>query len=202
MQGRGRDAAGIGGREISRKLIHVLTSLSAAVLIARLPTEASRILFPAAFLVALAVEAARRKSTAIANLFTRAFGGMLRVRERHGITGATTLAAGFALAVLTTPPTFAMAGVLGAGIGDAAAALVGRKFGHHRFNSGKSLEGTLACLTSTFVVLWAVGLTPVSAIACAIGVAVVELLPLPADDNLFLPLTGALLAWGAAVRPL
>lgn len=200
MRATEREAAGIGGREASRKLVHVLASVSAALLLSRLPVEASRIVFPAAFFVAVAIELLRHRNATIAELFDRAFGGMLRAQERRGITGATTLAAGFALAVLATPPPFAMAGVLGAGLGDAAAALVGRKYGYHRLLRGKSLEGSLACLATTFAAIWALGITPGAAMTCAIVVAVVELLPTPGDDNLFLPVIAALLAWGAAVR--
>ena len=76
--------------------------------------------------------------------------------------------------------------------GDAAAALVGIQFGKHRIFHGKSLEGSLAF----FLVSLAVGLfffSPLPALVGAFLATLVELIPLPYNDNLWIPLVSALL---------
>lgn len=189
--------AAVDGRESSRKALHIAASLAAAGIAWQLPTAASRGLFAGAVLIALAVELVRHLSPA-ARFFDRAFGPMLRTRESRGLTGATTLAIGFAIAALLPRP-FGGAGILAAGLGDAAGALVGRRFGRRRTRSGKSLEGSLACFAAAFVAAWASpGLGPGPAIVVALVTTLLEALPLPSDDNLILPPASAAAAWLAA----
>jgi len=88
-------------------------------------------------------------------------------------------------------------------IGDVLAGFVGESYGRHKIFK-KSLEGSLACLVSCLVVALVMsGLLPVLrlpvAIAGAVIATIVELLPIPVDDNLTVPLISAgvmaLLAW-------
>ncbi|MCK4301338.1 MAG: phosphatidate cytidylyltransferase, partial [candidate division Zixibacteria bacterium] len=72
------------------------------------------------------------------------------------------------------------------------AALIGRKFGRHRFWN-KSLEGSLACLAGTLVVAalapeiaWPIAVTG------AVVATVVEALPLGVDDNVTVPILSGL----------
>jgi len=80
-------------------------------------------------------------------------------------------------------------------IGDLMAAVIGEKFGRRRVFS-KSLEGSLACLASCLVIgmvmTWVspAVVLPV-AIVGAVSAAIVELLPIPLDDNLTIPLFSA-----------
>jgi len=74
--------------------------------------------------------------------------------------------------------------------GDAAAALVGVQFGRHKLR-GKSLEGSAAF----FVVSLIVGgffLDPLTAVVAAVFVTFVEALPLPYNDNFWVPVLSAL----------
>jgi len=80
-------------------------------------------------------------------------------------------------------------------IGDLMAAVIGEKFGRRRlFN--KSLEGSLACLASCLLI--GMVMTRVSpaivlpvAIVGAVTATIGELLPIPLDDNLTIPLFSA-----------
>lgn len=196
---RGGIRPGPGRIEVARKAIHVVASIAAAVVALALPPAVAPWIFVGTFFVAVAVEEARRRSAGIGRAFQRAFGGLLRPSEVRGTTGATALAAGFAIAALLLPPPFAAVGILVGGIGDAAAALAGQRWGRHRLRSGKSLEGAVACFAACIPAAWAVpgiGLAPAVVVA-AIGAAL-ELVPLPFDDNLWLaPATGAI-AWAVA----
>jgi dolichol kinase len=189
----------IGGRETARKLVHAGASLAAAAVATFAPGALGRGAFAAALLVALAIEAARRFSPSIARAFDSAVGTMLRHRERRGITGATTLATGFAATALLAPAPFAAAGILAAGLGDAAAALVGRHFGRLRLPGGKSLEGAIACFATALLVSWPFpGIPLAAAVLGACATAIVEIIPLPVDDNLVLPIASAGALWAGA----
>ena len=80
-------------------------------------------------------------------------------------------------------------------IGDLMAAVIGEKFGRRRVFS-KSLEGSLACLASCLLIgllMTRIGPTitlPVAIIGAVLA-TIVELLPIPIDDNLTIPLLSA-----------
>lgn len=79
--------------------------------------------------------------------------------------------------------------------GDTFAALVGRRWGRHRFR-GKSLEGSLAFLASALVVVFVAEVTLVFpfwiGITGAVVATLVEAIPDFIDDNLSVPLTSGL----------
>lgn len=187
-------------REVARKLVHVVASVAAAAVVLITPPDLTPWLFLGTVLLAITIEELRRHSPSVGVAFDRAFGGMLRPREVDGITGATTLAAGFTIAVLLLPPIFAAAGIVASGIGDAAAALVGRRWGRRRIlSSHKSVEGALACFAATVPALWILpGIGFAAAVVTALATAVFELLPLPFDDNIWLAPAAGLVALAAA----
>ena len=93
----------------------------------------------------------------------------------------------------------AVAAMLFNGLGDAAAALVGKRWGRHRTSWGKSWEGFAAGLVTDLAVAGAVCLVapsvPFAAAAFgALVAATVEFAPLPVDDNVRVTLVG-----GAAI---
>lgn len=186
-------------KEAARKVIHVGTATVAAVLVWILPPVPARILFAVVAALALGIDLARLRFPGFQRTFERALAPMLRGHESTRITGATTLAIGFAAIVLLFPREVAIAGIAFAGYADAAGALVGRAFGIHRYASGKSLEGTIAFMVVAFLVAWPLpSLGIVAAIAVAILLGALESAPLPIDDNLLVPVAGALLTWLAS----
>ncbi|MDF1546130.1 MAG: phosphatidate cytidylyltransferase, partial [bacterium] len=73
-------------------------------------------------------------------------------------------------------------------VGDTFAALIGRRFGRHRFGR-KSIEGSLGCLAGTLIVA---GLTPnlpfwIAAFGAVIA-TITEALSTRIDDNVTVPL--------------
>jgi dolichol kinase len=78
-------------------------------------------------------------------------------------------------------------------VGDTLAALIGRKYGRHRFFNGKSWEGSAACFAGTLVVaVFTPGLGWPVALIGAVVAAVVEALPLGTDDNVTVPILSGL----------
>ncbi len=195
----GGDRPRPGRAELARKTIHILASVAAAAIALEAPAQVVPWLFLGTFLVAVATEQARRRSAAIGRAFERAFGGMLRPKEHRGTTGATTLAAGFAITTLLLPAPYAAIGIAIGGVADAAAAVVGQFYGRHRFRSGKSLEGALACLLTAFAIAWAMpGIGVAPAVVIAIIIAGLELIPVPFDDNLWLAPAAGIVALAAS----
>jgi dolichol kinase len=162
----------------------------------RLPHPAGATVLAGAAFLALSVELARRRSPGFARRFERAVGSMLRDREAHRLTGATTLALGYTVAATAFPGWPAVAAILLTGAADPAGALVGRRFGRARWPGGKSLEGSAAFFAVALLVLLAVpGIGVVAAAAVALVVTVAEAPTLSLDDNFYLPVIAA-----AAVR--
>lgn len=113
--------------------------------------------------------------------------------------GATMMTTASALCVLLFPATVAAAALLMQMIGDAAAALVGRRYGRTRYpGSPKSAEGSAAffaaALASATPLLWWPAadpggrLTPLVLVAGALAATVTEAVRLPLNDNLRVPL--------------
>jgi dolichol kinase len=190
--------------EATRKSVHLLLSLVAAAVVWLLPPVEAATILSAATLLALAVEVARRISRPAKAFFDRRLGHLLRPGESGRLTGATTLALGYTTAVVAFPGVPALTGILVAGVADAVAAVVGKRFGRHRYPGGKSVEGSLGFLLVVLPLsLLLPGLPAVAAVLLAIGLTGLEALTLPVDDNLYLPLAtaaavqGAVLATGA-----
>lgn len=183
----------IGAREeAARKAIHVLASLGAAAVVLWLPPIHAAIALAAATTVALTVELARRSSRGVGRVFHRRLGWLLREGEETRLTGATTLAIGYTIPAVLFPGLPTVAAILVAGVADAVAAVVGKRFGRVRYPGGKSVEGSLAFLAVVFLVMlgfrelaWA------PALAAAAALTLVEAPTLRVDDNLYLPLAAA-----------
>lgn len=178
--------------EALRKTVHVLLSLVAAAVVWWLPPLHAAILLAAATGVALSIELARRTSGRFGAAFHRYLGPLLRSRETRRLTGATTLSLGYTLPAVLFPGVPTLAGILVAGVADAAAAVVGKTVGRVRYPGGKSVEGSAAFLAVVLpLALVAPGLSWAVAVALALVLTALEALTLPVDDNLYLPLATA-----------
>ncbi|HEY4659812.1 MAG TPA: hypothetical protein VIH11_09910, partial [Gemmatimonadaceae bacterium] len=150
-------------------------------------------------LLALAVESARRASPHIGAGFERAFGTLLRERERAAVTGATWLLAACFAAVLALPREAAVAALWCAAAGDPAATLVGRATAALRGAAApltKTPAGSAACFITSLAGTWALAPFPLTAAALiALLATLVERLPLSLDDNLRVPAAAGVTAW-------
>lgn len=179
--------------ELIRKVIHTTATLAAACTLLADPFQLGRAALTAGTAIAIAVEVARRRSRRTERIFMGLFGRMLREDEEDRLTGATTLAIGTLAAAYTAPPAIAAAGVIMAGIGDAAGAVAGRTLGRTRMPNGKSLEGAIACLLAASLAATPFqGVTLGMAATAAIVIATLEAANARIDDNLFLPFVATL----------
>jgi dolichol kinase len=186
------------GRELGRKGFH-MASVALPAFAWFAPRPVAMAVLGALAVVAVAVDHARLRYRVPRYYFLRATRTLLRRHERHGFAGATWMAVAYALAFAIFPRPVAVAGMLYNGLGDAAAALVGKRFGRHRTAWGKSWEGFAAGLAVSLTVGLAIPGIPVAgAVLGALAAATLEFLPLPVDDNLRVTLGGALGCWAGA----
>lgn len=175
--------------ELARKTIH-LSSLSIPLLLFWLPQETGRQIILIAALVMLAIDVVRLQVARVRTVFYFLFGRILREHERFNLLGSTyvLLAALICDYAFVKPVAVTSLGFLV--VGDTMAALVGRRWGRIRILD-KSLEGTLACLVSCLAIGYLYpgdDLRPLAIWAGAITATLFELLPIPLDDNMRIPL--------------
>ena len=138
------------------------------------------------------VEAVRLRLPGINSLLVSRFALLLKDTESRKVTGATYFILSALAVFLLFDKPIAVAALLFLSLGDPAAALVGRRAPGIRF-FGKSPIGTLA------MVLVALGIAGVLSAAGvgdrhwglyvgAVTAGMTELLPLPVDDNVTIPL--------------
>ena len=182
-------------QEVGRKLLHLATGVLPAT-IAWAPSPWSWRGPLLAFCAVLALDIARLWHPGLRRWAARRIGGALRPGEHRGFISVHYLTGAAALLSLSLPPALAATAIAHLVFGDAAAALVGQRWGRHRLGR-KSLEGSLACLIACVLVGWILlPERPVAFLASALVATVIEVLPLPVDDNWSVPLaSGAILAW-------
>jgi dolichol kinase len=148
--------------------------------------------------LAVVLDELRLRVPAVRSAFEKVLGGFARSHETHHHLGLTWFLVSCTLCTLLFETSIAVAALLFVVVGDAAAAVVGRGWGRHRIGA-KSLEGSLACLTSCVAVgWWLIEVWPVLLVGAAVA-AVVELLPIPVDDNLRVPLAAATAMWATGL---
>jgi dolichol kinase len=189
--------------EARRKAIHLsFIVLPLELLLELLPWPRGRGQFRVVFLVltasAIAIDVLRIHERRVRTFFRLFFGEMIREHERMSLLGSTYLLLAALLSIELFPQPVAATAIGFTVIGDAFGALVGRAWGRHKvFN--KSLEGGLGCLVACLAwaafVVSAGGVSAPVAIAGAVVATVVEMLPIPLDDNL-----GITLAAGYTMR--
>lgn len=139
----------------------------------------------------------------LARLATTLISRALRGGEVAGLIASFLFLVGiFLVAVFLYPirPEYALGPVVLLTFADPTAALVGKKFGKHKWtiNPEKSLEGSLGMFLVGFLVLIILGFVPgykigiAMAIVVALCVTIVESLPLRIGDNIIIPLVAGM----------
>lgn len=190
--------------EVVRKLIH-LCSLSIPVIYYFVPRVDAIIILSILTFAAVVIDLSRYFNPSVAKIFYRWFGFMLRRHEvdakKKNLNGATYVFLSALLCVIIFPKVFFITAFSILIISDTLAALIGRKFGKHRFLA-KSLEGTLAFFISASIVVfftpkisWSPTEYFIGIFAAAVG-AIIENISFGfADDNLSIPLSIGLTMW-------
>jgi len=189
--------------ELVRKSIH-LVSLSIPTVYYFISKELALSILVPITLLFLVVDIARYFSPPVARWFYHWFRWLLRRHEQdHSsmrLSGATNvlLSAVFCVAVFPKIITVSAFAILI--ISDITSALIGRRYGRHRFLA-KSLEGTLSFFVTAVLVILAApkvegvpGEYLIGTVAAAVG-AVVEASSIRLDDNISVPIGVGATLW-------
>lgn len=190
--------------EVVRKGIH-LSSLNIPVIYYFIDRDLALMLLIPVTAAFIAVDLLRYYHEPTARLFYKVFRFMLRKHEQDGnskrLNGASNVLIAATVCVVLFPKLVVLTAFTILIISDTFAALIGRKFGRHRF-LGKSVEGSLAFFLFGLAV---VAVTPkvtyalpeylIGALAATVG-TVAEAFPWKIDDNLSIPLSVGAVMWG------
>ncbi|MCH8326492.1 MAG: dolichol kinase [Bacteroidetes bacterium] len=190
--------------EVVRKLIH-LCSLSIPIVYYFISKHNALIILSVLTFVFFTIDILRYFSPALAKIFYSIFGFLLRKHEKDNnkknLNGATYVLLSATICVFLFPKIFFLTAFGVLIISDSMAALVGRKFGKHKFLR-KSLEGTLAFFISAImVVLLSPKITGenyeylIGFLAVGTGAIVENISYGWIDDNLSVPVTIGFIMW-------
>ena len=178
--------------EVRRKLIHLtFIVLPLALLYPVLPWPRGRRQFSALFVAlvgtAMAIDLLRLHAPRVRQFFKSFLGGIIREHEQFNLLGSTYLLLAALLAIEIFPQPVAAAALGFTVLGDACAAMAGRAWGRTKLFP-TTLEGALAglaaCLAWGAFLAGAGHLSWATVVCGALAASLIELLPIPLDDNL------------------
>lgn len=154
-------------------------------------------------LLAIAADLIRTCSDSFDALIRWVFGPLMRPEELPEtgtvrFNGATCVLVGAALMALLFPLRVAVPILAMTMLADAAAALVGRRMGRHRWGSlSATVEGSTAFVATGLAIMASFSAIPFGpAAAGVLGGAIAEALPLPVNDNIRVPIVAAFVVAG------
>ena len=176
---------------LGRKLYHLLGGLGLLSLYFIFGRNNSFIVYGVLAGVVLLIEVARLSMPAVNHFIYAHFGSFIRKNEEHTMTGTVPYILGISLSLFAFATPVAVAAVCFLAFGDVAATTVGERFGRTKIGK-KSLEGTAAFTAVAVAIglalhLAGLHLTPGVIVVGAVVAAGAELLPLPVNDNLVIP---------------
>ncbi|HLP17321.1 MAG TPA: SEC59/DGK1/VTE5 family protein [Bacteroidota bacterium] len=203
--------------EVVRKGIHAC-SLSIPIIYYFIPRELALMILAPLTIFFLVIDLARYYHKPTAEIFYKIFKWMLRSHEldekSKRLNGATNVLIAATLCVLILPKMIFITAFTILIVSDSLAALVGRRWGRHKFFT-KSFEGSLAFFLSAVAVVLVASMLKyhpadetgfragigfngyniwIGIAAAAVG-TVVEALPVKVDDNLSIPFSIGAVMW-------
>ncbi len=182
--------------EAPRKAVH-LAAIAIPLGLLYVPLIPARRTLMVLAAVLLVVDLAKIRQPRLRSWFVHFFGAALRRHERTDITGSTYLVMSALLCTYLFELKTAVAALVFLIVGDTMAAIVGKAFGRTRL-FGKTLEGFgagwISSTLAAVAIVPEIGWLPLA--AAAFVAMVVEIAPIPVDDNFRIPLVaGLVLEW-------
>ncbi|MBI3871592.1 MAG: hypothetical protein HY304_00765 [candidate division Zixibacteria bacterium] len=174
--------------EVKRKLLH-LFALTIPIGYYWVPRWTAAGIIFVFFLGSLVIDLGRFRHWRVQRLWTWWVNPIVRPRESVNFTGAThILLSGWLCPLLFSRPA-AACGMIIIILGDVAAALIGRRWGRHRYAGNRSFEGSLGFLAGGVIAGVATpGVPTAIGLAAALLATIVEAFSRHIDDNLTVPL--------------
>ncbi len=177
---------------VGRRIFHLMAASGTTLLSLAIPQHVYMLLIGGGALLALAMEASRFRVGVFNRLFMLVFAPILKQSEDSQISGATWFLIAAFFSFYFYGPEVALPVLLFVAVGDPAAALVGARTPGPRFwdKSPGGGVGFVAAALAAWAVLCGLGPGEWSwaVVIAAVVAALVELSPLPVDDNLTVPL--------------
>ena len=179
-------------RHIGRKLYHLVGGIGLLSLYYILGREHALMSYAVLFLIALGLDLTRLKIPAVNQFIFTRFGSFIRTNEEHKLTGTAPYILGIGLSLYAYSPEVATAAVCFLAFGDVAATTLGERYGKTKIGD-KSLEGSAAFIIAAlvsglFLQIMGVYLPSGVMVLGAFIAAGVEIIPLPVNDNLMIPI--------------
>lgn len=183
--------------EALRKGLHAFTIIIPLVYYF-IPRSTALLILAAAAVVAVILDLSRMTGHPFWTRFgIILFGKMVRPREKERFTGASYILSTDFLVVLMFDKPVALCAIAFIALGDTAAAMVGRRWGKHKYGR-KSVEGSLgflvtaAAIATFFHYIYGNSLPLVVGISGALVATLVEGMSIRSDDNLTVPIVTGL----------
>lgn len=185
--------------EVKRKALHLL-ALVVPLIMGIIGNTWSIVILVPMSLLSLGADVLRARWAWFATLIDRLFGFMMRGEERNVhpdsivINGATWVLVTAALLALIFPIRIAVASFVTFMVSDAAAALVGRRYGRFRWpGSPRTLEGSSAFVITAVIIMYLFRDIAfwTGAVAAFVGAAA-EVVRQPLNDNIRVPIVIAI----------
>ncbi|MDZ7758649.1 MAG: hypothetical protein U5L00_00095 [Desulfovermiculus sp.] len=181
--------------ELKRKSLHIIAA-AIPVILMYMPWKVAFIFLIGIAILNLLIDIFRNKPTYFGRVYQYFFAGILRDHEKKGaLTGSTYFFLSLTLSyivfcILLSVPVFILTIIYtGFMVGDAAAALIGKRFGQIKIVNNKTLAGSSAfCIASFGSTFWIMLDKLHLVLVASLILTIIELLIIKLDDNFFVPL--------------
>jgi len=177
-------------RELQRKSFHV-AMIAVPIWVYIMPHTTALLGLILATFATVAVDLLRLSDRRLRRFFLRLFRSLIRPHEEEHLLGSTHYMIAALLSVVVFDHAIAIAALAFLVLGDAAAAIIGKRFGTPGI-WGKSPQGSIACFVVCLVVGWPLLGSFWLAMVGAVTATVAEAMPSPLDDNMRVPIFGGI----------
>ena len=181
--------------EFARKAIHLSNVIIPLSYYYFFPDKIDMIIILAFFLIfCFFIEIYRKKNLKLSRFFSNWFEFMMRDKEKKGdLTGATWVFVGALFTILLVPDPFNILSLLFLSFGDTFAAIIGTKLPYIKIGR-KTLSGSIAGFFSCIIIGLVIDI-PINIEIIILGAFMamfIEVLPLPVNDNVSIPIFSGL----------
>jgi glycerol-3-phosphate acyltransferase PlsY len=178
--------------QIGRKLYHLIGGVGLLSLYFIMGRDRALVFYAMLLFIVLGLDIIRLTIPAVNNFMFTRFTSFIRKNEAHKLTGTAPYILGIGLSLYAYSLPVATAAICYLAFGDVAATMIGERYGRTKIGN-KSLEGTAAFVIASLaaggvLLLIGMGINPWVMVHGSLAAAGVELLTLPINDNLVIPI--------------